>query len=69
MTSFDTHAAGLAAQLEADLAAALQRINELETQVAMLTAEVQTLKQALAAARLLISSLQASFCSARSHAA
>lgn len=62
MTSFDTHVAGVAAQLEADLAAALQRIDELETQVAMLTAEVQTLKQALAAARLLISSLQASFC-------
>ena len=50
----------VAAQLEADLAAALKRIAELEAEVAALQAQVQTLEQALAAASVQVASLQAS---------
>ena len=49
-----------AAQLEADLAAALKRIAELEKEVAALQAQVQTLEQALTAANVQVASLQAS---------
>ena len=50
----------VAAQLEADLAAALKRIAELEAEVAALQAQVKTLEQALATASIQVASLQAS---------
>lgn len=50
----------VAAQLEADLAAALKRIAELEAEVAGLQAQVQNLEQALATASIQLASLQAS---------